>query len=125
MSPTMTETPESGFPNKRRHRRAKMARPMRVRPSGPDDIHFEDLPVSSNASKEGVYFTTRREGYYPGMRLFVTFPFSAPNDPMNSEYVAQVVRVDKLPNGKFGVAVQLHISVNYSSTSSPGSLTQV
>jgi hypothetical protein len=59
------------------------------------------------------------------MRLFVTFPFSAPNDPMNSEYVAQVVRVDKLPNGRFGVAVQLHTSVNYSSTSSPGSLTQV
>jgi hypothetical protein len=30
---------------------------------------------------------------------------------MNREYVAQVMRVDKLPNGKFGVAVQLLMSL--------------
>ena len=38
---------------------------------------------------------------------------------MNCEYVAQVVRVDKLPNGKFGVAVNLLMTVNYSA-STPG-----
>src|SRR5271154_3851741 len=105
---------------KRRSRRAKMARTLRVRPSEPRDEHFEDLPTSINASKEGVLFTTRRATYYPGMRVFVTFPYSSPHDPMNSEYVAQVVRVDKLPNGKFAVAVNLLMTVNYSA-SKPGS----
>jgi hypothetical protein len=93
--------------DKRRSRRAKMARTMRVRPSEPRDEHFEDLTTSTNASKDGIYFTTRRSDYYPGMRAFVTCPYSSPHDPMNREYVAQVMRVDKLPNGKFGVAVQL------------------
>jgi hypothetical protein len=45
---------------KRRSRRAKMARTMRVRPSEPRDEHFEDLTTSINASKDGIYFTTRR-----------------------------------------------------------------
>jgi hypothetical protein len=46
-----------------------MARPVRVRPSEPRDEHFEDLPVSVNASKGGIYFTTRLSSYYKGMRV--------------------------------------------------------
>src|ERR1035438_5808395 len=93
----MAETAEQ-FPNKRSNRRAKIAKPLRVRPSEPRDDHFEDLPVSVNASKDGIYFVTRRENYYKGMRVFVTFPFSSAHDPMNCEYVAEVVRVETLPN---------------------------
>jgi hypothetical protein len=97
----------------RRSRRAKMVRTVRVRPSDPRDDHFEDFPTSINASKEGILFATRRTDYYAGMRIFVTFPYSSPHDPMNTEYVAQVVRVEKLPNGKTGVAVNLLMTVNY------------
>jgi len=111
----MKETVATKFPEKRRGRRAKMARPVRVRPSEPRNDHFEDLPISVNASKDGIYFVTRLKSYYKGMRVFVTFPFSSPHDPMNSEYVAQVVRVEELANGKYGVAVHLQMSVNYSS----------
>jgi hypothetical protein len=102
--PIMLDKPHG---EKHRSRRAKMARTLRVRPSEPRDEHFDDLTTSANASKEGIYFTTRRSDYYPGMRAFVTCPYSSPHDPMNREYVAQVMRVDKLPNGKFGVAVEL------------------
>jgi hypothetical protein len=109
----MKEASAIQYPVKRSGRRAKMARPVRVRPSEPRDEHFEDLPVSVNASKEGIYFTTRLKSYYKGMRVFVTFPFSSPHDPMNCEYVAEVVRVEELPKGKFGVAVHLKMSVNY------------
>jgi hypothetical protein len=115
----MPEEPKKEYAEQRKSRRAKIARTVRVRPSEPRDEHFEDLPTSINASKEGIYFMTRRETYYPGMRVFVTFPFSSPHDPMNCEYVAQVVRVDKLPNNKFGVAVHLLMSVNYTA-STPG-----
>jgi PilZ domain len=109
----MKEASATQSSEKRSGRRAKMARPVRVRPSEPRDEHFEDLPVSVNASKEGIYFTTRLKSYYKGMRVFVTFPFSSPHDPMNCEYVAEVVRVEELPKGKFGVAVHLKMSVNY------------
>jgi hypothetical protein len=105
-------------------RRAKIARPVRVRPSEPRDDHFDDTPISVNASKSGIYFTTRLKSYYPGMRVFVTFPYSSPHDPMNCEYVAQVVRVEKLENGKTGVAVHLKMSVNYNTGGAAGPSTR-
>ena len=115
----MPEEAEEQYAEKRRSRRAKIARTLRVRPSEPKDDHFEDLPVSINASREGVLFKTRRTAYYPGMRVFVTFPYSSAHDPMNCEYVAKVVRVDKMPNDRFGVAVELLMTVNYNG-SGPG-----
>ncbi len=120
----MPDQPESQYPQKRRSRRAKIAKPLRVLPSDPRDEHFEDLPISINASKEGIFFQTRRGTYYKGMRVFVTFPFSSPHDPMNCEYVAEVVRVENLPNNRFGVALHLLMTMNYSSGAKPGSLTR-
>jgi len=107
------------YSQERKSRRAKIARPVRVRPSDPLVEHFEDLPVSANASKEGIYFVSRQKGYYKGMRVFVTFPFSSPHDPMNCEYVAEVVRVEELANGKAGVAVHLKMSMNYNAAPKP------
>jgi hypothetical protein len=112
----MPEVPAKASPDKRVSRRAKIARPVRVRPSDPKDDQFEDLPVSVNASKEGIFFTTRRKSYYKGMRVFLTFPFSSPHDPMNCEYVAEVVRVEEMPDGKVGVAVHFMLTMNYSGT---------
>jgi hypothetical protein len=120
----MAEVPEKQYPQKRRSRRAKIARTLWVRPSEPRDEHFEDMPISINASREGIFFSTRKETYYPGMRVFVTFPYSSPHDPMNCEYVAQVVRVEKLPNAKYGVALNLLLTVNYSAAAPRGSVTR-
>ena len=122
---SMLETSETQYPEKRRSRRAKIAKPLRVRPSEPRDEHFEDVPVSVNASKEGIYFHTRRPNYYKGMRLFITFPFASANDPMNCEYVAEVVRVESLPNGRFGIAVNLKMTVNYSAAAPPSTITRI
>jgi len=104
----------------RRARRAKISRQLRVRPSEPRDDHFEDLPVSANASKHGIYFVSRRSKYYKGMRVFVTFPFTSAHDPMNCEYLAEVVRVESLPKNRFGVAVDLKMTLNMNATSKPG-----
>ena len=107
------ESAKPQYSEARKSRRAKIVKPVRVRPSEPRDEHFEDLPTSVNASREGVYFVSRRSTYYKGMRVFVTFPFSSPHDPMNCEYVAEVVRIEELPNGKFGIAVHLKMTMNY------------
>jgi len=120
----MSDQIETQFEHARKSRRAKISKPLRVRPSEPRDDHFEDLPVSINASKEGIYFHTRRDGYYKGMRVFVTFPFSSAHDPMNCEYVAEVVRVEKLANGRFGVALHLKMTMNYSASAPPGSVSR-
>src|SRR6202049_1409600 len=109
----MPEKLEKPVSDKRVSRRAKISRPVRGRPSEPRDDHFEDLPISVNASKNGIYFTSRLKSYYPGMRVFVTFPYSSPHDPMNCEHVAQVVRVEKTENGNSGVAVHLQMSMNF------------
>ncbi|MGB7727353.1 MAG: hypothetical protein WBL50_04935 [Candidatus Acidiferrum sp.] len=77
---------------------------LRVRPSEARDEHFADLPLSVNVSKSGLYFQAHRRDYYKGMRLFVTFPFAFANDPMNCEYLAEVVRVENLPNDRCGIA---------------------
>jgi hypothetical protein len=115
---------DSQYPHKRRYRRIRIAKPARVRPSEPRDDHFEDFPVSVNASKDGVYFTSRCKNYYKGMRVFVTFPYSSQYDPTNCEYVAEVVRIEDLPNGKSGVAVHLKLTMNYSSTTPTGILSR-
>jgi len=104
----------------RRARRAKISKQVRVRPSEPRDDHFEDLPVSANASKHGIYFVSRRSNYYKGMRIFVTFPYSSSHDPMNCEYLAEVVRIENLPKDRFGVAVDLKMTLNMDSSSRPG-----
>lgn len=111
MPPLQTSAAE-----KRRSRRANIAKPVRVRPSEPRDDDFEDLPISVNVSKEGIYFVSRAKSYYPGMRVFVTFPYSSPYDPTNCEFVGQVVRVEKLNAGKTGVAVHLQLSMNFQAT---------
>jgi hypothetical protein len=103
----------------RKSRRIKMTKPVRVRPSDPLEDHFEDTPTSVNASKEGIYFISRRKGYYKGMRVFVTFPFTSPHDPMNLEYVAEVVRIEELPNGKLGIAVHLKMTMNMGPATTP------
>jgi hypothetical protein len=123
-SKSATLESQKKYPEKRGNRRAKMARPLRVRPSDPRDKHFEDLPVSINASKDGIYFATKLASYYLGMRLFITFPFTSAHDPMNCEYVAEVLRVDKLPRGKFGVAVNLKMTMNYPSGGLPNTTTR-
>jgi hypothetical protein len=120
----MPDQSEPQFADKRRTRRAKIAKPLRVRPSEPRDEHFEDMPVSVNASKDGIYFQTRRKGYYKGMRVFVTFPFTSQHDPMDCEYVAEVVRVEELPNNRHGVALHLLMTVNYSAGGPPISSTR-
>ena len=111
----MTKFPPSGIgrtfkpvTNERRgSRRCKITQLMRIRPSDPEKDHFEDLRGTVSVSRSGVYFHSNEPGYELGMRLFVTLPYS--NDPMSlsREYLAEVVRLDLLPNGLHGVGLKI------------------
>lgn len=54
-------------------------------------------------SRSGFYFTTERDSYQPGVQLHVVPAFGF----LNLEYLGEVVRVEQLPFGEFGVAVRL------------------
>ena len=43
--------------------------------------------------------------------MFVTYPFTFVNDPMKSEYLAEVVRVEQLADTRFGVAIRLLVTI--------------
>jgi len=105
---TMSKTT---YMEKRLNQRAKMSKMLRVRPSDPNDQHFEELPVSTNVSRQGIYFHTNRSDYREGMRLFITFPFTFAQDPMACEYLAEVVRVERVSRECVGVAVHLLMKV--------------
>jgi hypothetical protein len=80
---------------------------LRVRPSEGDAEPFEEILVTVNVSKRGIYFHSHLSNYTQGMRLFVTYPFTFVGDPMKSEYLAEVVRVEELGDTRFGIAIHL------------------
>jgi len=92
---------------RRGSRRCKINQLMRIRPSDPEKEHFEDLRGSASVSRSGVFFQTSEPGYELGMRLFVTMPYSHDPAATNREYLAEVVRVDALPNGLKGIGIKL------------------
>jgi hypothetical protein len=92
---------------RRGSRRCKINQLMRIRPSNPEKEHFEDLRGTTSVSRSGVFFQSSEKGYEIGMRLFVTMPYSRDPAANNREYLAEVVRVDELPNGLSGVGIKL------------------
>ena len=87
--------------------RAKLSQPVRVRPYDPHDP--EEVCVTENLSRKGFYFETSLSHYFSGMCVAVTRNF-VPGDLMNREEGAEVVRVERLKNGKWGVAIRVLIS---------------
>jgi hypothetical protein len=92
---------------RRGSRRCKINQLMRIRPSDPEKEHFEDLRGTHSVSRSGVFFQSSETGYELGMRLFVTMPYSKEVTATNREYLAEVVRVDALPNGLNGIGIKL------------------
>ena len=91
----------------RRSRRIKLGQPVKLLPSLPRGEFFEEIGTTSNISREGFYFLTKREHYQEGMRVLVTLPYHSPRDRSDCDYLGQIVRVELLDDGRHGVAVQL------------------
>jgi len=91
----------------RRSRRITLSLPVRLIPTVPRGEFFEEITKTINVSREGFYFVTRRDHCQEGMRLLVTLPYHCPRDHSDREYLAQVVRIELLYDGQYGVDVQL------------------
>jgi hypothetical protein len=74
--------------------------------------HFDEVRVTLSASTEGIYFTTLRNTYYKGLRVFVTFPYSPSLDMRHCEYVGEVAAVDLMGEHRRGIAIRFVMSLN-------------
>jgi PilZ domain len=92
--------------DKRRSRRIRIGQPLKIRACDPKDAAIEEVNVTKNVSRDGIYFVTPVSAYAEGMRLHVTVPFHNPRNPQDREYLGQVVRVERLAEEQCGVAVQ-------------------
>ncbi len=99
-------------PAQRRRRRVKMSRPVRIRPSDATHGHFEEVRSTVSASPDGLYFTTWREAYYKGMRLFLAFPYSAAADQDFPEFLGEVVWIDSLGGRRRGIGVRFLMPIS-------------
>ena len=90
---------------RRRTRRAMISKPVRTRPSDPK--YQGEVRTTSDASRDGLYFTTWAEYYYIGMGVGVTFPYASV-DLGGSESVGRVVRIDRLADGRFGLQFRFY-----------------
>lgn len=89
--------------DRRREPRVQVDRLVYVQPANSEAGHFEEVRNMRDLSRSGFYFTTERSSYRPGMELHVVPAFGC----LNLEYLGEVVRVEELPSGEFGVAVRL------------------
>jgi hypothetical protein len=91
--------------DRRKATREKSSMPARVRTSNP--AHEDEVRTSVNRSDQGIYFTTWNEHYCVGMSLGITFPYSSAIELYSSERKAEVVRIEKLTDGRLGIAVKM------------------
>jgi hypothetical protein len=91
---------------RRANRRVSIARPLLARPSDPK--YREEVQTTLNSSRDGLYFMTQSKHYYVGMRVSVILGYD-PMDQCNSRSFGEVIRIDRLKDGSFGIAVQLHL----------------
>jgi len=71
-----------------------------------DSEYPEEVCTTLNVSRTGLYFATSRDHYYPGMNVIVTFDSLVAN-PMPQEYIGDVIRLERLEDSKWGVAIRI------------------
>jgi DNA-binding NarL/FixJ family response regulator len=89
---------------RRRRARSNLSQGVHIRPFDPT------LPAehctSVNASKDGMYCVTSSKHYAQDMNVYVMSDYE-PGSPMNDALTGLVVRVEKLEDDKWGVAIQI------------------
>ena len=89
---------------RRRQPRTNLSEVVFIRPF--DSRLPPDSCTSLNVSQDGLYLATLADHYAPGENVCVTSDFR-PGTPMNFVSAGIVVRVEKLEDDKWGVAIHI------------------
>jgi PilZ domain-containing protein len=89
---------------RRSFERNRLRLPIRVCGTG-NHGQMEEITHTQSISRGGLYFVTR-EDYREGQILKITYPYWTESGGINSEYRAKIVRLDRLSEGAWGIAVE-------------------
>ena len=87
---------------RRREPRTNLSQVVRIRPFD-SNLLPEDC-TTLNVSQDGLYFATSKGHYAQGMNVYVSNDFQSDN-PMDHAVAGVVVRVERLEEDKWGVAI--------------------
>lgn len=115
MSTTLEASVESGAKaadpknatERRRRRRAKISAQVHISTAPPCKQH-EEVCMTVDISRDGLLFTTDYLDYAKGQTLNITFPYSRTPNATDQAQKADVIRIVRHADGKFGVGVQFH-----------------
>lgn len=96
--------------DRRRTERVDVSLPVQVSSSESEAAQFEEVSTTLNASRDGLYFASEVPSYKVGMSLVVGFPYSHAAE-RTVYFLAKVVRIDPLSEGRFGIAVDLVMTI--------------
>src|SRR5206468_6525217 len=95
-----------GYPPERRRRaRLKLQQVVRVRPSDAH-LNFDEILPTLNTTRESVYFASKNGTYIEGMRVFITFTYSASPGSPNRKSLGTAVSLAALGQRRRGTAVE-------------------
>jgi CheY-like chemotaxis protein len=100
-------TDSSARPERRQRRRALISAPIRVRCEGLTGDGPDEISTTVDISRAGVLFLTTHSGYFRGMSVRVTFPYSKAPGALQAEQEGSVVRVSEISNGRRAIAIAL------------------
>src|SRR5690348_3920012 len=103
---------------RRKRRRAKISAQVHISTAGPARPH-EEVCMTVDISRDGLLFTTDYLDYARGQTLNITFPYARTPNATDQAQKADIVRVVRHSDGKFGVGVQFH-SANLSAKDQKG-----
>jgi CheY-like chemotaxis protein len=105
---------------RRRRRRAKITAQVHVCSAAPSKP-FDEVCMTVDISRDGLLFTSDYSDYLKGQTLDVTFPYSRSQAATEQPQKADVVRVIRHTDGRYGVAVQFHVATVGASAAEKGS----
>ena len=106
VTPTQAASLPQTRAERRQMRRAGVSLQVRIRSADFNDGNFDEVRVTQNASRKAIYFFTKLDRYYRGMRVRVTSPYEPEACAANLEQVGEVARVHRREDG-YGVAIAL------------------
>ncbi|MGH9686043.1 MAG: response regulator [Candidatus Acidiferrales bacterium] len=92
---------------RRKRRRALISAPIRVRGAYAQSNGPDEISTTVDVSRNGFLFLSTRADFSQGMTVAVTFPYSKSSVAIQVEQPGRVVRVSRLVDGRFAIAIAI------------------
>jgi hypothetical protein len=95
---------QNAITERRQASRENVSESVLICPCEPE--YPEEVCMTLNMSRTGLHVATNKDYYFPGMNVIVTLNSRSAN-PMPQQYISDVVRLERLEDSKWGVAIRI------------------